>query len=279
MGAFTDLDDFVNRMTGGNSGAPENLFFHKNTSYDGGTLIATNSVVGYTSAWRWDGIPNAGAVAAAVAACDKTTVGALQFTNSAGSAVKRLVQASLIHGGLSSNGAMAAQVSDRLLACGGLSGTVTTAQTVGGSIGRYTGGIGNQIWIEIQTAIGGTTSSITASYTNENGTAGQTTIPHRFGNSGLSEVHVAMQLPLAGGDLGVRSVQSVTLTPSTGTAGNFACVIYHPLALLFGPGVGLGPFGSLGANTEIVDDACITFLLNQGSNRLSFGGLLCGVDV
>jgi hypothetical protein len=282
VGAFADLDDYVNRMTGGNSGAPENLFFNKLISGAGGSLIPNPAAPGWTSAWRWDGIPNAGAAAAAVAACDKTTTGALQFTNSAGSAVKRLVQGMGVHADYNNSGLNTILVMDRLLACGGLSGTVTTAQTVGGSIGRYTDGVGNQIWIEIQTLIGTTLRSVTVSYTNEDGTSGRTTTPRQIGSSaqGLAEVHVALPCPLAADDRGVQSVQSITLSGSTGTAGDIAVVIYHPIAMLVGPGLPLGPFGSLGAHTEIVDDACLTFLSASGAvARYAFAGMLSTVDV
>lgn len=279
MGAFTGLDDYVNRMTGGNSGAPENLMFCKKESYDGGTIIPIDSQHQWQTGWRSDGIPSAGAAAGAVATCDKTTTGALQFTNSAGGAAKRLVQAMLINGDLLSTGASQCLVADRLLACGGLSGTTTTAQTVGGSITRYTGGTGNQIWLEIQTQIGASVTSVTASYTNEAGTSGRTTAARVFGSTIYREIHTAIQLPLQAGDLGVQSVQSVTVLATTGTAGDFACVIYHPLAYLFGPCLPLGPLGSLGGLPEIVDDACIAFLFQQGTHNIDVVGTLCMVDV
>lgn len=277
MGAFTGIDDFINRMTGGNSGAPENLFFHKYLSTNGGSALAYASVISWFSGWRMDGIPNAGAVAGAVATCDKNTVGALQFTNSAGALTKRLVQGVGVAGQIFDNSPT--MVLDRLLACGGLSGTVTTAQTVGGTLSRYTGGTGNQIWIEIQTAITGVPTTVTASYTNENGTAGRTTIARRIGASPYSEAHTAHQLPLQAGDKGVQSVQSVTLAASTTVAGNFAVVIYHPLTMLLGRMTPQGPFGGLGGLPEIVDDACITFFNYHGGNGLNFTGTLSTVDV
>lgn len=276
MGAFTDLSDYVNRMTGGNSGAPENLSFFKYLSRDGGTVQAFSGFQEIYSLWRFDGIPNAGAVAGAVATCDKSTTGALRFTNSAGGAVKRLVQGAGTSTGADSTCFF---VMDRLLACGGLSGTVTTAQTVGGTIGRYTGGIGNQIWLEIQTAIGATGTTVTASYTNENGTSGRTTIARRFGASTFNEIHSAHQLPLQAGDLGVQSVQSVTVLATTGTAGDFACVIYHPLAFIVGRHTTQGPFGQLGGLPEIVDDACVTLLAYQGGAGQPMAGILSMVDV
>ena len=277
MGAFTDISDYVNRMTGGNSGAPENLSFYKYLSTNGGTATSFATIQQIYSLWRFDGIPNAGAAAGAVATCDKSTTGALQFTNSAGSAVKRLVQGSVISVGIDSTSMF---VMDRLLACGGLSGTSTSAQTVGGTIGRYTGGTGNQIWLEIQTAIGTTATTVTASYTNENGTSGRTTIARRIGGiSEFSSVFTAHQLPLQAGDLGVQSVQSVTLAASTGTVGDFAIVVYHPLAFLVGRMTPQGPFGQLGGVPEIVDDACITFLAFQGGAGTNMAGILSMVDV
>jgi len=274
MGAFTNLDTFVNLMTGGNSGAPENLLFSKLQSV-GGALASFGFSQAAYSLWRFDGIPNGGAVAAAVANPDKTTTGALQFTNGAGGATKLIVQG-FTESLTDSNQPL--WVMDRLLACGGLSGTVTTAQTVGGSLTRYTGGEGNQIWVEIQSAIGGTATTITASYTNSAGTSGRTTIPRRFGGSSNNEAHNAMQLPLQAGDTGVQSVQTVTVLASTALAGDFAVIIYHPLTLLCGL-VPQGPFGQLGGLPEIVDDACITFIALQSSTSQNCGGMLCTVDV
>lgn len=275
MGAFTGIDNYMNLMTGGNSGAPENLLFHKFMSSNGGTAVSYGFVLSMFSAWRFDGLPNAGAVAGAVAACDKTTTGALQFTNSAGSAQKRLVQAVAHSYGADVTSCF---VMDRLLACGGLSGIVTSAQTVGGTIGRYTGGDGNQIWIEIQTALGFGATTITASYTNQAGTAGRTTQAHSIGST-PRDPHNAFQLALQSGDTGVRSVQSVTLAATTSTAGDFACVIYHPITLLVGRGMSQGPFGQLGGLPEIVDDACLTFIVFEGASGVQFGGVLSTVDV
>lgn len=275
MGAFTGIDNYMNLMTGGNSGAPENLIFHKYMSANGGTAVTFGFTASMFSAWRFDGVPNAGAVAGAVAACDKTTTGALQFTNSAGSAQKRLVQAVTES---YSNDVTSVWVMDRLLACGGLSGTSTSAQTVGGTIGRYTGGDGNQIWIEIQTAIGFGTTTVSASYTNQAGTAGRTSQSHAIGST-PRDPHNAFQLALQSGDTGVRSVQSVTLAATTSTVGDFACVIYHPITFLVGRGMPQGPFGQLGGLPEIVDDACLTFIVYEGSSGQQFGGVLSTVDV
>lgn len=122
---------------------------------------------------------------------------------------------------------------DRLVETGGLSGTVSTAQTVNSAAlpTRASGGAGVQLWIEWYTATGATQVTVTASYTNQSGTSGRTTpainfqaTPNTSGNG-----HEIQQLPLQAGDTGVQSVQSVTLSGTTGTAGNFGITLLKPL--------------------------------------------------
>ena len=40
MAAIANLSDLVNRMTGGNSGTPENIWFHKIARHDGAVVAA-----------------------------------------------------------------------------------------------------------------------------------------------------------------------------------------------------------------------------------------------
>ena len=120
---------------------------------------------------------------------------------------------------------------DRLLQNGGLSGTNTSAQTVGGTLTRNTGGEGNQIWAEIYTLIGTTATTITASYTNQAGVSGRTTKAVAIGGTGNREAERMLPLPLQDGDTGVQAVASATLAATTGTAGSFGITVVRPLGL------------------------------------------------
>lgn len=122
---------------------------------------------------------------------------------------------------------------DRLSHTGGLDGTVTTAQTTNlptAALTRYADGEGVLAALTYYDATGTTNHSITCSYTNSAGVAGRTgTLPlidatpatGFFGTFGLE-----------GADTGVRSVESVTWSVSSGTAGDVGVVLYKPLVTI-----------------------------------------------
>lgn len=121
---------------------------------------------------------------------------------------------------------------DRLSVQGGLSGTVTTAQTTNlptAALPRYTSGEGVMLGIRIHTAVGATATTLTCSYTNQAGTAGRTTKAISFSGTNKNFSTGLYIVPLQDGDSGVRSVESVTLAGSTGTAGSFGVVLFKPL--------------------------------------------------
>lgn len=230
MTALTSLSDYVNRATGGNSGTPENVFWYKQP-YIASVLDTWAAGLMY-SMWKYDGFPGPGATPTTVAAPTNATAGAMPFTDPGGGREKWLMNASMVTVPGSTAGVF---LYDRLLHIGSLDGTVATAQTVGGSITRHTGGAGNQIWVEIYTAIGSTARTITASYTNQAGTASRTTQAVLFGASAGNpgnDTNLLINLPLQAGDSGVRSVQSVTISATTGTAGNFGVNIAYPIAFV-----------------------------------------------
>lgn len=200
MTALTDLSDLINRASGGNSGTPENLWFYK-VARDGGAA-ATATIAGRpASLWRYDGSPSAGATPTTVAIPDNTTTGGLKQADPGGGRQKWLTQfaaAGLVAGTLI--------LYDRLLHIGGLSGTTTTAQTVGGTLTRYTDGAGNMVWIEIYTIIGTTATTVTMDYTDQGGASGNTSTTVAIGGTGFREVSRVIMLPLASGDTGVQAV-------------------------------------------------------------------------
>lgn len=226
--ALTDLSDLINRQTGGNNGTPENLFFHKVPRIAG--AAATALVAGRPcSLWQYDGMPASGAVPTVAAIPDRTTQGALPFTPPGGTREKLLIGA-----------AIAPLVSgvfllyDRLFHIGGLSGAATTDQTVQGStptpaLTRNTSGTGNIAWYEIYTAIGTTSTTLTMTYTNQDGTDSRTSTIN-IGATGFNASTRAQRIPLAAGDTGIRAIEKVRLTATTGAAGNFGITVAQPLA-------------------------------------------------
>jgi len=234
MAALTDLSDLINRATGGNSGTPQNVFWHKQARVAG--AAATAPIAGRpASLWTYDGQPGGGATPGAVAAPTNATVGALPFTSPGGGRQSWMTQAwatGLVAGTLI--------LYDRLLHIGGLNGTTITAQTVGGTLTRNTGGVGNMIMVEIYTVIGTTARTITASYENTT-PATRTSVATAIGATGFREVTRAIILPLQAGDTGVTAVNSVTLSATTGTAGNFGVTVFKPFAY-----IGIGAAGNPG---------------------------------
>lgn len=117
-------------------------------------------------------------------------------------------------------------VYDRVWSCSGFSGTVTTAQAVTNfpTLTRPdANGLGLEIWIECYTATGATSANITVQYTNQDGVAGRNTVSVAHITS--MPANRMYQVPLQAGDTGVRSIQSVTLSGTTGTAGNFGVTL------------------------------------------------------
>lgn len=254
MSAFADLNELVNRATGGNSGTPELLFMHKEWRVAGAGAVAT--VAGKpTSLWQYEGNPSHGAVPTTVAVPDNTTAGAWKQSSPGGGRQKWNPS---VFGVASQAGTLF--LYDRLLHIGGLDATVATAQTVGGALTRNTGGVGNQIFAEIYTQIGATGTTIVPNYTNQAGAAktGQV-VP--FGNTNIREVGRLVPLSLAAGDNGVQGVTSVTLAATTGTAGNFGITVARPLCAISIATVSAGSVKSFvdGPLNEIVAGACLAW--------------------
>jgi hypothetical protein len=233
MVAINDLSDLINRQSGGNSGNPNNLYFHKVPRVAG--VAATAPIVGRgASLWTYDGMPSGGAVPTAGAIPTRSTTGALPFTVPGGGMDLHLIGASITP---VTPGAYL--LYDRLFHIGGLSGASTADQTVQGSTpspalqragpGPQAGGAGNIAWYEIYTTIGTTSTTLTMTYTDQDGNTGQTATIN-IGGTGFREVTRAQRIPLAAGDTGLRAIEKVKLTASTGTAGDFGITIAKPLA-------------------------------------------------
>lgn len=155
---------------------------------------------------------------------------------------------------------------DRLLDISGLSGTVVGAQNINGgspaTLSRhYTDSsgdvdIGNEIFLEVYTAIGGNALNVTCVYSNEFGVS-QTTRSIALPAVSRGAQRIA-RLPLAAGDRGVRDVTSVSFDNSSGVTGNFGLVVAHrllelELGVLAQPEVWSGVDGQF---KEIMTDAC-----------------------
>lgn len=152
---------------------------------------------------------------------------------------------------------------DRVWSCTGFSGIVTTAQTVT-SFPVLTrpdaNGTGLEIWIECYTALGATASNITVQYTNSDGVSGRNTIATAIPTS--LPANRMFAVPLQSGDNGVKSIQSVTLSVSTGTAGAFGVTLMKRITSSFFPIANIGvnyDFADLGM-PKIQDYSALNFI-------------------
>lgn len=199
---------------------------------------------------------------AVAATCDSTTNGAIGQRNAGSGSLYAWIKNWLM--AISGPGTL--MMADRLAHVSGLSGTVTTAQAINTpALTRATSGDRVMAAVEIFTAIGGTATTATVSYTNQAGTAGRTSQPIAIGGTNLNGPGTLLPISLQSGDYGIRSVQSITLAGTTGTAGDFGVFLYRPLMMLpinmntdFGqPG---DPLRELGMNLAAIENnACLMF--------------------
>lgn len=267
MAALASLSDSVNRLSGGSSGAPESIFFHKTGRYGGAAWGASTVIAGRPmSLWMMDGAP-AGATTAPTtwANPDNTTQGGLLQTDPAGGTEKRLMQ--FVATGLNAGTLL---LYDRLGHNGNLSGTTTTAQTFTGTITRYTGAAsaGNCMWYEIygntSSILGTTATTMTVQYTDQDGNTGAVSPAVTIGGTGFREGNRAVMIPLAAGDTGVRAVENVDLVATTGTAGAFGITVARILAVAVVDQAGVGGWRDfvtgLPGVPEVETDACLSLL-------------------
>lgn len=225
---------------------------------------------GFISSWTYSGFPGAGTTPSAAVATDSSSTGAIPlptFSNQLW-----LTHALLSHSNISGPpdaGYGWAMLCDRLSHSGGLSGTLNTTQTTNlptAALTRYTSGDGVHAALEYYSAVG-TNSGVTAtaSYTNQAGTAARTSLAiaaNRAAGWGMTgNMH---PIPLQVGDSGFKSVESVTLSATTGTAGNFGVTLYKPLASwpLNAPVLTSG-IDLAGNIPEITASACLFWVIMQ----------------
>lgn len=242
--AINTIDGLVAGLTAG-----EKVHFFKNT------LTSTANVM--MSFWSAIGNPGAGATPATGTGetCTSATPGALVWSNPTGGAFAYLAGFSAAVDDASTS----VILYDRLVQTSGLSGTVATAQAVNTvALPRYTDGIGVEIWLEWYTATGSTSRTVTVDYTNT-ANAAKTSPALTLPASVIAGR--AYQIPLVAGDAGVKSVQNVTLSGTTGTAGNFGVTLVRKLTEVSCPAAWntsvADPF-ALGM-PRIYDNACLAF--------------------
>lgn len=162
----------------------------------------------------------------------------------------------------------------------GISMNSAVAQTLNNTntLTRYTSGAGLRAGLVMNTSSGATAHTLSLSYTNQAATAGRalpvtvactaSAITPHITHSGTGANNYGPFLPMASGDTGVRSVQSVTLSAASG-AGTASLVLYKPLAVLPITTVGVAAerdlMNQLPSLPRVYDGACLTWLYFAGA--------------
>lgn len=183
----------------------------------------------FFSLWTATGIPGAGAAPTTAANPTSATTGAMGFANQTAPATSYLAWLAIQCG----NSATNLEIHDRLAHMGGLSGTVTTAQgalsLVTNSPGAARLGDANysdvQWWLEVYTALGATGVNATVAVEYNDGTTGNLAAIALGATPRAGRMY-----PLVSAVAGkfIRAVTSVTLSATTGTAGNFGITATRP---------------------------------------------------
>ena len=199
----------------------------------------------FTSLWRATGQPGQGAIPGAAAVCDHTLTGAISFTQQTAPATSYLT----ILEGANTIAAVTMEVHDRLMHMGGLSGTVTTAQTVNVDVdanlatanlsARKGASDYSDVmwWLEWYTATGASAVTVTVNVTYNDGTSGNLTAISLAATRPASHaIPLNGFIPAADSGKFIRDVNTVTLSATTGTAGSFGVTATRYRCSLMMPG-------------------------------------------
>lgn len=155
---------------------------------------------------------------------------------------------------------------DRLWHNSGFTITSTGAQTINSAAwpardaNGSTNGVGVILGVEISGATGAGTPTITVSYTNSAATAGKTGT-NSVATVASSAAGTFYPIGLAAGDVGVRSVQTLTLS-ATWTSGTMHLVAYRVLATLELPAAGIpNAVDALTSGMPRLYDTSVPFLI------------------
>lgn len=239
--------------------------------------IANQAAGQIVSLWRATGMPTQGAIPGAFATCDNALAGGLALPTLG--ALKGYV------GRIAFIGATANTwlLYDRLAHMGGLSGTVTTAQTANVDLVTASGngrcasdGSDVEWFLEVYTDMGSTSVTATVNYNDQNGNAVNAAAITLGATPRASRLYQI--IPNAG--TSIKKVNSVTLSATTGTAGSFGvtacsrqCGIGQPIANVSPP----GDFAAIGA-PEFKQTSCLQIcaLCTTTSTGILMGEIILG---
>jgi hypothetical protein len=272
--AFSSLDDLVNKMSSGNTTGQ----------------VAWNKIVPAAhTAGRWydfsplNGTPIANAWAGTAlnwVTCTETTGNGTQIfgiphSGNVSTMTKHIVNAMAVTPGVVPGVLMLVDMQGYYP---GISMNSATAQTlVGTPTLRYPSGIGVRAMLVTTVATGATAHNVAYNYTNSAGTSGRTNpvtvactasaIVGHMTHTGTAANNYGPFLPLASGDSGMQSVQTVTLSAASG-AGTAALAFVRPIAIMpittAGVAVERDFVNQFPSLPRIIDGACLTWIYFAG---------------
>ena len=258
--AITNLDDLAVAMING-----------YRQSFQRGSV---SSVAGCDSLlWRSIGFPSMGNIPTAAAVCAATTVGAYPLATRSAGQDRVLARVAA----LASNAGTTILFEDRLMHMGGLSGIVTTAQTA--NLNLYSNLANSNLdarkgaadysevewWLDWYVTTGSTAVTPSVSVTYADGTTGSASIWLLGAINTPASMAAARRAKISptNGKF-IRSVESVTLSGTTGVAGNFGVSCTRVLSTACVPianSLRMFDWMQLGC-PKIEDNACLTFSAN-----------------
>lgn len=205
--------------------------------------ISSLAAGNFCSLWRATGTPGQGAIPTTAAVCDHTLTGALRFNQQTSPATSYLT----ILDAMNTNASMTVEMHDRLMHMGGLSGIVTTAQTVSIDISANLAtsnlsarkGDANysdvQWWLEWYTATGATAVTATVNVVYNDASTGALSVSLAATRPASQMIPLNGLIPAVDSGKFIRSVTSVQLSATTGTAGSFGVTATRYRAAMFKP--------------------------------------------
>lgn len=289
---FTSIDDLVSETTGGKFWRNDWNKITGGAAYTAGRWYDMSALAGTPIANAWAG------TALAWTSCTETAGNGTQIFGmynggNVSTDTKHVLNGSAIT-------AVATGVPAQLMLVDmqgyypGINMNVATAQTLTGTPTlRYTDGVGIRAYLVVTATTGATAHNVAMSYTDQGGTAGNTlpvtvsctasAITPHITHSGTAANNYGPFLPLASGDFGIRSVQTVTISAASG-AGTAALVLARPILTIPLTTATVASerdfLNQLPSLPRIQDGACLTWLYFAGAataaNTNFYGSLEMG---
>ena len=230
--------------------------------------IAAQVAGGFSALWRATGVPAQGAIPTVATILNNTVLGGFMYSDAPIGKYSYIGRAFQVCG----NAATDVQYHDRLAHMGGLSGTVTTAQSVNLDVSGTSANLEErrgavdysdvQWWLEWYATTGATAVTATVTYTNAAGASGRTVTVAIPGSTAASRM-----IPLFGlnGEF-MQSIQSIT-HPTTGTAGNYGITATRVLTTI---SCGLANAGTVAdwaylGLPRVPNQSCVTMVVLAGT--------------